>query len=100
MKSLLLTTIVLFAFYQAVNGIVCLPNYCDSVKCAENVVCKDSQYLQEDGSYCGCCDVCYSKLYEGDICIGELLIGGYPFRARCVEGLKCSRDTAKCVKAY
>uniref|UniRef100_A0A6P7FLB8 Uncharacterized protein LOC114330572 isoform X1 n=1 Tax=Diabrotica virgifera virgifera TaxID=50390 RepID=A0A6P7FLB8_DIAVI len=86
MKNLILATIVFYVVYQAVHGMLLCR--CDKVKCDnENLVCSDSEVLVKNGSYCRCCDDCYKKIYEGDTCTPPFR--GVPFKARCVDGLKC-----------
>uniref|UniRef100_A0A6P7H2R9 Uncharacterized protein LOC114349524 n=1 Tax=Diabrotica virgifera virgifera TaxID=50390 RepID=A0A6P7H2R9_DIAVI len=111
MKRLIVATIVFFAIYQAVDGIICK---CDRYKCEENLVCKDSEILVKQGSLCGCCDDCYKKLYEGDNCSWATYssnedstnkgsprhLGPHePLKIKCVDGLICNGE-GKCAKVY
>uniref|UniRef100_A0A6P7F2F5 Uncharacterized protein LOC114324157 n=1 Tax=Diabrotica virgifera virgifera TaxID=50390 RepID=A0A6P7F2F5_DIAVI len=90
MKSLIVVTIVLFAVYQAVDGVTCFRR-CDNVKCDnENLVCSDSEILVKNGSPCSCCDDCHRKIYEGTPCLPHFW--GVPLRAKCVDGLICQHD--------
>lgn len=45
---------------QIANAFVCMENYCDSVKCEENVKCNENQ--NEVKTVCGCCTVCETFL--------------------------------------
>ncbi|CAG9826313.1 unnamed protein product [Diabrotica balteata] len=97
MKNIVLATIVLFAVYQSVDGIVCNHIYCSIFKCEESVVCNEFEILVEKASFCGCCDACYEKLYQGQSCKRGILTVVFPSTQKCVNGLECSSE-GKCDK--
>ncbi|KAG5878746.1 hypothetical protein JTB14_021785 [Gonioctena quinquepunctata] len=97
MKVLLVLSIIVAVVEFSNSLIACPKDYCKTVKCTPVICNKETEIFVEKGGFCGCCDACYRKLYEGDRCI-TLAIGGGPFMARCVDGLKCGKN-GTCVKS-
>ncbi|PSN40898.1 Fungal protease inhibitor-1 [Blattella germanica] len=78
--------IVVAVCVWSTSAIVCPPNYCAGVKCAELTSCPDNALLEPNSSFCGCCSTCITQLNEGDPC---LLLTGSPAFARCKSPLSC-----------
>ncbi|KAG5867763.1 hypothetical protein JTB14_012380 [Gonioctena quinquepunctata] len=97
MKVLLVLSVIV-AVVEFSNGlIVCTQDYCNTVEECTPVSCNnETEIFVEKGGFCGCCDACYRKLYEGDSC-RQLTTGGGPLMARCVDGLKCG-ENGTCIK--
>ncbi|GFS99698.1 uncharacterized protein NPIL_672721 [Nephila pilipes] len=83
--------LLLVSFGIVVGGVfLCPENYCDDV-CCKPVDCLEDQILVENGSTCGCCNMCRTIIYEGETCPIQL-IGGPPPTSQCEEGTTC-KDT-------
>lgn len=75
------------------HAIVCLPNTCETVRCAAVKDCKG--VIQKNGGFCGCCDACITQLREGESCAHPLLLG-VPSTMDCGQGLYCDDITFRC----
>ncbi|CAG9860803.1 unnamed protein product [Phyllotreta striolata] len=87
---------ILLCFIYSIDCFLCPPDYCKQNSCNNEVCDETKEMLVENGSICGCCDVCYKKLYEGERCVPLRRLSG-PFKARCVDGFECGTEL-KCVK--
>lgn len=52
---------LLFGIVAVATAIVCEPDICRRVRCA-NVPCGEHEILIKNGGACGCCDICIGKL--------------------------------------
>ncbi|XP_074657853.1 saxiphilin-like [Tubulanus polymorphus] len=90
MKFLIILSSVLVSCY----GIVCPPNYCDTVKCPTINGCGPRQELVEKSSFCGCCDTCVKSLEIGETCATRLL--GASIIGKCYGNTKCHPEKGVC----
>lgn len=62
MKVNVFSTLFCFIFLISVtHAIVCLPNFCDSVKCKEPI-CDGENMVVKKGGICKCCNTCIQIL--------------------------------------
>ncbi|CAG2168032.1 unnamed protein product [Oppiella nova] len=96
-----LQIIVLMTIFGTIYGIVCPTDYCQSVDCANNVTqtsCENQNGIYTaQGTFCGCCPACLTKLEEGQSC-RVLALRGVPPTSQCAPGLKCDTTSGVCVK--
>ncbi|XP_060078094.1 uncharacterized protein LOC132557603 [Ylistrum balloti] len=77
------------------EAIQCLPNVCDSVRCAAVTEANCGGNIVQNGGFCGCCDSCEELLIEGAYCGAGFLLG-VPSPSKCGQGLHCDSRTMRC----
>ncbi|XP_071036060.1 uncharacterized protein [Parasteatoda tepidariorum] len=93
-KKMWKQVILLCVLITVVNAIAC-GNYCATHKCPK-LQCKKGQIVMKRGSFCGCCNTCYTVLKEGQSCSTLHFRGGPPPTSGCDKGLECDPETNKC----
>ncbi|WAR04196.1 SAX-like protein [Mya arenaria] len=92
----MLTFLFLSALVAGSMAVIpCPENACALMKCAAVADCVGR--VNENGGWCGCCDICMTQLVEGQVCMQTFLLG-VPATSECGEGLECSRESGTCVK--
>ncbi|XP_077498797.1 uncharacterized protein LOC144109903 isoform X2 [Amblyomma americanum] len=86
------TTLFLF---KAAHGFVCPPNFCANATCPAVSAENCPGYLSNEGSVCGCCEVCIRTLEVGESCFSYAFLG-LPPKAVCKAGLLCDMKTFVC----
>ncbi|CAG2115872.1 unnamed protein product [Medioppia subpectinata] len=78
---------VLVAIIGSIDAIVCPPNYCQKISCANSMsrdACKDKNGI-------------FNEHAEGQSC-GITLLKGVPPKAQCAPGLRCNTTSLTCVE--
>ncbi|CAL1541712.1 unnamed protein product [Lymnaea stagnalis] len=93
--SMLAIVLVALALTSVTEAIVCLPNACDTVRCAAVTSENCNGKIVSRGGFCGCCDSCVTELGANESCMTTLLLG-VPATTSCQDGYFCERSSMTC----